>query len=182
MSPAGRPGTARWWRRVAEGLQEALVLPHCPRCTRPCCLLDQVVIELTWEQVRALWGVEGDREAFDRALALGEGPAELRAADGLYYAHTRPCPAFEQGRCRVYGTPLKPRGCTEFPVYPDRGGLLVDLRCEALALDRVLEQVRAAAGRRARVRWEADPRFPYLVTVRVRLPRRRAGARSLPAR
>ncbi len=170
---------------MAAGIQEALVLPHCPRCARPCCLLDRVVIELTWEQVRSLWAVRGEREAFDRALARGEGPAEIRAADGLYYAHTRPCPAFEEGRCRVYGTPLKPRGCTDFPVYPDGGGLVADLRCEALDLDRVLEEVRAAAGPRVGVRWEADPRFAYLVTVRVRLPRhrsrRRAGAR-LPGR
>ncbi len=162
-----RAHRADWAVRAARAVQQEVVLPHCPRCQRPCCLLDRVVVEFTWEQVRALWRVRMPRGAFDRALREGRGPPELRARDGLYYAHTRPCPAFRDGRCAVYGTPLKPRGCSEFPVYPDRGGLLVDLRCEAVGLEVVEARVRKVAGPRPGIRREEDREFPFLVVIRV---------------
>ncbi len=162
----GRSPEPGWAVRAARLVQEEVVLPHCPRCERPCCLLDRVVVEFTWEQVRALWRVRMPRKAFDRSLREGRGPRELREQDGLYYAHTRPCPAFRNGRCAVYGTPLKPRGCTEFPVYPDRGGLLVDLRCEAVGLEAVEARVRRAAEPCAEIRRAEDPEFPFLVVIR----------------
>jgi len=163
----GGPREPVWALRAARAVQQEVVLPHCPLCERPCCLLDRVVVEFTWEQVRALWNVRGPRRAFDRALRQGRGPPELREQEGLYYAHTQPCPAFRQGRCAVYGTPLKPMGCTEFPVYPDRGGLRVDLRCEAVDLEAVEARIRSVVGPCPEIRRVEDPRFPFLVLLLV---------------
>ena len=116
--------------RVAADYQTADVIPHCPSCSRPCCKLDALVLELEWKQVKPLWQIEASRKDFDRQLAAGKGPVEIRAANGLYYIHSKPCPAYDEtaGNCRVYGQDIKPPGCSDFPVYEDEGDLIVDLR------------------------------------------------------
>ncbi len=173
---------ARVLGAAAARCQEEDVLPHCPRCARPCCLLETLVLELTWERLRELWGVDLPRPAFDRALRRCRGPGEIRERDGLYYAHGRPCPAYREGRCAVYGTETKPPGCTDFPVYVDDDGIVVDQRCEAADLSKVEARLRRALPPGFRVSRRPDPDFPFLVTLKpVRAepgPARRAGGRG----
>ncbi|GAB4266132.1 MAG: hypothetical protein Kow0092_18880 [Deferrisomatales bacterium] len=167
-----RRSAAEGLRRVAAAYQRERVLPRCGACARPCCRLDTLVLELDWERLRRLWGVRGSRRAFDASLARGEGPPDIRAQEGLYYAHGRVCPAYREGRCAVYESALKPPGCTDFPVYEEDGALVADLRCEAVDPDEVEARLRRALGPRRDVRRRADPRFRFLVRFRVR-PRRR---------
>ena len=75
--------------RTADGgrfYQRAHVIQHCAVCANPCCRLDRLVLELNWKQVKVFWQLDEARAAFDRRLAL-KGPEEIRAADGLYFAH-----------------------------------------------------------------------------------------------
>jgi len=154
---------------VAGAYQSASVIPHCPRCASPCCKLDKLVLELDWAQVKGLWKLEESRKAFDQRLATGRGPIEIRPANGLYYAHSRPCPAFDPASgCRVYRTPLKPVGCSDFPVYEDQGGIVADLRCEAVSLEALKAAMAQALGEGFRIKQSADPDFPFLVTLTVR--------------
>ncbi len=162
------PGSVSRLRGVARGYQAEVVIPQCGGCRRPCCRLESLVIELDWPRLRALWGIEEAREAFDRRLARGEGPPEIRAEGGMYYAHGSVCPAFRGGRCAVYDTPTKPAGCTDFPVYEDEGRLVADLRCEAVDPDEVEARLLAAFPPPARLRRRPDRRFPFLVRWTVR--------------
>jgi len=157
------------------------VLPHCDRCHRPCCGLETLVLELTWARVRGLWGATGPRAEFDRALARGEGPTEIRPQDGLYYAHGRACPAYRDRQCGVYGTPIKPPGCTDFPVYEEDGALVADLRCEAVDLPTLETDLVEALGPGWSVGRSENPEFPFLVTLRP-VRRRRSRGASLGAR
>ena len=153
------------------------MIPHCTRCTRPCCKLDALVLDLEWRQVKTLWRIEEARQDFDRRLRAGQGPSEIREAQGRYYVHTKPCPAYDQeaGTCRVYGQDVKPAGCSDFPVYEDEGEVIADLRCEAVDLDALCEHLRTAAGPAYRLQQRADPDFPFLVTLSLKkaAPRRR---------
>ena len=161
-------------RRLAEGLtvaaanyQAARVIPHCAECARPCCRLDPLVLELSWKQLKALWQIEASRSAFDRQLSSGRGPEEIRMQDGLYYAHRKTCPAYDEARhaCRVYDQAIKPVGCTDFPVYQDRGSLIADLRCEAVDLAELATWIVRSVGQGFRVIESADEEFPFLVTL-----------------
>lgn len=161
---------------AAAAYQVAAVIPHCPQCSNSCCRLDPLVLELEWKQVRTLWRIEEARAAFDRRLAAGNGPQEIRAGNGLYYAHGKPCPAFDEagGSCRVYGQPVKPAGCSDFPVYEDGGSIVADLRCEAVDRDALTTWIAQAVGQGFRVVSSADEEFPFLVTLSVKkakLPR-----------
>jgi Fe-S-cluster containining protein len=149
-------------RAAAAAYQRDVVVPHCPSCSAPCCLLDRVVLELDWPQARALYQIGTSRRAFDRAL-----PPELKEAGGTYYAHTKPCPAFDQAKksCRVYGTPIKPRSCDDFPVYVDGDAVTADRRCEAVDVDALERRLAAELGADV-ARVVEDDRFPFLVTLR----------------
>jgi Fe-S-cluster containining protein len=166
---------------AAAAYQEAVVIPHCPRCSRPCCRLDPLVLELEWTQLKTLWQIEEARATFDRRLETGQGPSEIRAADGLYFAHGKACPAYDEGKhnCRVYGQDVKPVGCSDFPVYEDDGSVTADLRCEAVALDGLAAALGRAVGPEFRVRSSADVAFPFLVTLSLK---RVAGAAGKPKR
>jgi Fe-S-cluster containining protein len=113
---------------VVADFQREVVIPHCPQCVRPCCALTDVVLDLSFAEVRGLYQITSSRRDFDRAL-----PSSIRTQNGRYYAHGAPCPAFHTTThsCRVYGTRTKPRGCSDFPVYEDGDVVTVDLRCEA---------------------------------------------------
>lgn len=154
--------------RFAAAYQAEAVVPRCGACRRPCCRLETLVIELDWPRLRALWGLTEGRAGFDARLARGEGPAEVRAEGDLYYAHGRVCPAYQDGVCRVYDTALKPGGCTDFPVYEEDGGLVADLRCEAVDLADLETRLLAALGPDARVRRRPDREFPFLVRLAVK--------------
>lgn len=155
---------------AAAAYQVAAVIPHCPECAKPCCRLDSLVLELEWKQIKSFWRIEESRPAFDRQLASGKGPEEIREADGLYYIHSKPCPAYDEagGSCRVYDRELKPAGCTDFPVYEDRSSVVADLRCEAVDLDALTDWLASAIGQEFRIVRSADKEFPFLVTLSVK--------------
>ena len=152
---------------AAAAYQASTIIPHCPQCSNSCCRLDPLVLELEWKQVRTLWRIEEARAAFDRRLATGNGPQEIRAGNGLYYAHGKPCPAFDEagGSCRVYGQAVKPAGCSDFPVYEDGGSIVADLRCEAVDREALTAWIAQAVGQGFRVVSYADKEFPFLVTL-----------------
>lgn len=169
-SRAGRRYQAQILAEAADAYQRAVVIPHCSRCAKPCCRLDPLVLELDWVQLKGLWQVEESRRAFDRRLCSGQGPAEIRAADGLYFAHGKVCPAYDEaGRsCRVYGQDLKPDGCSDFPVYEDGGAVIADLRCEAVDLAALVAWMADAVGPAYRIVQAPDKDFPFLVTLMVK--------------
>jgi len=155
---------------AAAAYQVAAVIPHCAECAKPCCRLDPLVLELNWKQLKALWQLEESRAAFDRRLSSGKGPEEIRAGDGLYFAHRKACPAYDEERrsCRVYGRELKPTGCTDFPVYEDQGCVVADLRCEAVDLKALATWIARSVGKGFRIVQSADEEFPFLVSLAVR--------------
>lgn len=157
---------------AASSYQEAHVIQHCAVCTKPCCRLETLVLELNWKQVKVFWRLEESRAAFDKRLASGKGPEEIREGDGLYYAHQKPCPAYDetQRTCRVYDQAIKPVGCTDFPVYGDGNSIIADLRCEAVDIDDLTAWIARAVGPECRVVQSADRDFPFLVSLSVKQP------------
>ncbi|AXS80425.1 YkgJ family cysteine cluster protein [Dechloromonas sp. HYN0024] len=155
---------------AAAAYQVAQVIPHCPDCARPCCRLDALVLDLEWKQIKVFWKIEESRKTFDRRLSTGDGPVEIREAEGRYYVHSKPCPAYDltAKSCQVYGQDIKPVGCSDFPVYEDSGDVIADLRCEAVDLDAVVDWIGRAIGPEWRVVQKADEDFPFLVTLSVR--------------
>ena len=111
--------------KAAKAFESDVVIPHCSVCTRPCCALTDVVLDLSLREATALYAIEKARPL----------PAALRRHQGRFFAHGTPCPAYDVGghRCRVYGTPAKPQGCSDFPIYADGDVVTIDLRCEAVA-------------------------------------------------
>ena len=155
---------------AAAAYQTADVIPHCTQCAKPCCKLDALVLEMEWKQIKTLWKVSDSRAVFDKRLAAGEGPQEIRESEGLYFVHSKPCPAYDQagGSCQIYGQALKPVGCSDFPVYEDRGSIMADLRCEAVDLKALTARIAHALGPEVRIVQSADREFPFLVTLSVR--------------
>ncbi len=161
-----RPRLADELAAAAAAYQAAEVIPHCPECAKPCCKLESLVLELEWKQIRSFWRLNESRPAFDRRLAAGKGPQEIREAGGLYYVHGKPCPAYEAGTgCRVYDQPIKPAGCSDFPVYEDGNVITADLRCEAVDLDALTESILRAVGPGYRVVRKPDEEFPFIVSL-----------------
>jgi Fe-S-cluster containining protein len=169
-SPGGRRHLANKLVAAADAYQRAVVIPHCSSCSKPCCRLDPLVLELEWKQLKGLWQIEESRRAFDKRLCAGHGPAEIRAADGLYFAHGKVCPAYDEAdkSCRVYGQDLKPAGCSDFPVYEDGNAVIADLRCEAVDLADLASRLARAVGTGYRIVQSADKAFPFLVTLLVK--------------
>ncbi|MBS1158636.1 MAG: hypothetical protein H6R15_1055 [Proteobacteria bacterium] len=161
---------------AADAYQAAAVIPHCSVCAKPCCRLDALVLELEWKQIRTFWKLGESRKTFDRQLAAGKGPEEIRAANGLYYVHSKPCPAYDLAGhgCTIYGQDIKPAGCSDFPVYEDMGSVTADLRCEAVNLDALVAWLARAVGPAFRIVQSADAEFPFLVTLAAR---KKAGQR-----
>lgn len=155
---------------AAAAYQTADVIPHCTQCAKPCCKLDALVLEMEWKQIKTLWKVSDSRAVFDKRLAAGEGPQEIRESEGLYFIHSKPCPAYDQagGSCQIYGQALKPVGCSDFPVYEDRGSIMADLRCEAVDLKALTAWIARTLGPEVRIVQSADREFPFLVTLSVR--------------
>ncbi|NTV68925.1 MAG: YkgJ family cysteine cluster protein [Azonexaceae bacterium] len=166
---------------AAAAYQAAVVIPHCAECSKPCCRLDPLVLELDWKQLKTIWLIEESRPAFDRKLSSGKGPEDIRAAGGLYFAHGKPCPAYDQAghSCRVYGQEIKPVGCSDFPVYEDGSSVVADLRCEAVNLDALIAWMADAVGPEFRIVHSANEEFPFLITLSVR---RVAGAAAVSKR
>lgn len=165
-----RPATLA---QAAASYQARAVIPHCPACARPCCKLDELVLDLDWSRTRELYQIKGSRGGFDRSLHDGSGPEHIKEAHGRYYAHGKPCPAYDEEKkgCRVYGTAVKPEGCSDFPVYKDGDVITADLRCEAVDVEALHAHLEAETGR-ALVR-EVDRQFSFFVAFK---PARRARA------
>ena len=144
---------------VAADIQQRSIIPHCAVCARPCCKLDDVVLELDWKRAQALYQITSSRRAFDRSP-----PPDIKVHRGRYYAHGKPCPAYVDRRCAVYGTDVKPPECSDFPIYADGDALTVDTRCEAVDVDAVEADLRA---RFKRVTRSADPEHAMFVTFDV---------------
>ena len=169
-SRPSRRALATTLAEAAAAYQAAEIVPHCTACSKPCCKLESLVLELDWKQLKSFWQIEESRAAFDKRLATGKGPEEIREGNGLYYAHGKPCPAYDQscGTCRVYGQDIKPVGCTDFPVYEDGSHLVADLRCEAVNLKALTARIASALGNDYRIVQSADRDFPFLVTLSVK--------------
>ena len=158
---------------IAADFQKQRVIQHCTKCMRPCCKLDTLVLELNWKQVKTLWERVEPRAAFDKLLSEGKGPQEIRAGNHLYYIHTKPCPAYDDagGLCRVYDQPIKPVGCSDFPVYAEGNTITADLRCEAVNINALVQFVNETLGQKLQAYYSSDKTFPFLATVRIK-PRR----------
>ncbi|MDP1525875.1 MAG: hypothetical protein Q8M20_08705 [Rhodocyclaceae bacterium] len=152
--------------------QAAAINPHCGKCTKPCCRLDPLVLELDWQQLKGIWQLDESHRAFDRRLAAGKGPQEIRTRDGIYYAHRKVCPAYDEARhtCRVYNQNIKPPGCTDFPVYTDQDCVIADLRCEAVDLAALTDWLVRSLEKDLRIVPSADAEFPFLVSLSVTRP------------
>lgn len=168
---------------AAAAYQVAAVIPHCAQCTQPCCRLESLVLELDWKQVKTLWKLAESRPVFDRRLSSGKGPEEIRAGNGRYYIHRKPCPAYDETghSCRVYGQAVKPVGCSDFPVYEDQGDIIADLRCEAVDLDALTAWIARTAGPAFRIVQSANAEFPFLVSLSVKKVAERHGPGRQPA-
>jgi hypothetical protein len=153
---------------VVSDFQRDVVIPHCPRCSRPCCALTDVVLDLSFGEAKSLYRIASSKKEFDRAL-----PSSIRRQGGRYFAHGSPCPAFNTAAqtCGVYGTSTKPQGCSDFPVYRDGDAVTVDLRCEAARshLSGLRDRLADAVGPIDETR---DDEFPDLFVTFVRRPRR----------
>jgi len=162
--------------------QAAAIIPHCAKCTKPCCKLESLVLELEWKQLKVFWRIGESRADFDRVLASGKGPEEVRVGNGLYYIHGKACPAYDETRssCRVYDQALKPAGCTDFPVYEDRGYIVADLRCEAVDLNALVAWIARAIGQEFRIVQSVDKEFPFLVSLSVKRVAGRRDSSNLP--
>ena len=151
--------------------QAETIIPHCKQCKKPCCKLETLVLEINWKQLKTFWQRTEPRATFDRCLASGKGPQEIRAGNGLYYAHGKACPAYDEANqlCKVYDHELKPVGCTDFPVYQDQGYVIADRRCEAVDLKLLKNQIAQSAGQKSgqnfSVVQSADKEFPFLVSL-----------------
>ena len=171
MSPRNpRRALATELAAAAAAYQAAAIIPHCATCSKPCCRLDPLVLELDWKQVKVFWLLDESRTAFDRRLASGRGPEEIRAGNGRYYVHGKACPAYDEAgtSCRVYGQEIKPVGCSDFPVYEDGGDIVADLRCEAVDIKALADWIARAVGPAFRVIQSADKEFPFMVSLAVK--------------
>jgi Fe-S-cluster containining protein len=157
--------------KKGKAYEARVVIPHCPSCSRPCCALETVVLEMTWPQAQQLYQIKGTKQAFLQALHDGEAaPAlqqHLKESHGKLFAHGAPCPAYRADKsCGVYGTAHKPSACGEFPIYADGDdALTVDLRCEAIDLQVLDEELQPPRGTLTR---HANAQFPFLVTYQVK--------------
>lgn len=155
------------FREAAEAYQRAVVIPHCTSCKKPCCKLDELVLELSWKTTQKLYKITTTRRDFDQRLADGEGPPDLKESHGTYYAHGQPCRGYdvEKQTCTIYNTDYKPEGCSEFPVYVDGDAITADLRCEATNADELQAHLEKTFGRK--VRRTVDHQYAFFVTYEI---------------
>ncbi|MDH5178290.1 MAG: YkgJ family cysteine cluster protein [Gammaproteobacteria bacterium] len=135
-----RVSSQRSIQTVLDQYQRQVIIPHCHRCTKPCCSLNEVVLEFDWKQLQDFYQLETGQNAFDRSLKNGTGPHWIRKKNDLYYAHGSPCPAYDTAsrRCSYYQSRLKPQNCSDFPVYLDNETIVLDSRCEAAGVENLI--------------------------------------------
>ena len=157
--------------RLAKAYEARVVIPHCPSCSKPCCKPETVVLDMNWKQAQHLYQIRGTEQAFAQKLHDNEGPEHLKESHGKFFAHGAPSPAYDLGTkgCKVYGTPYKPHACSEFPIYADGDALTVDLRCEAVSLEDLDDELAQAKGTVTR---HANEQFPFLITYEIEPPKK----------
>lgn len=126
VGPTSPSGAFARLEAAAKQWERDVVIPHCASCTRPCCALTDVVLELSAAEAETLYHITPSSPRL---------PSTVRAAGGRFYAHGAPCPAFATStqRCTIYDTGRKPQGCADFPVYANDDVVTADTRCEAVA-------------------------------------------------
>ncbi|HEY4223426.1 MAG TPA: hypothetical protein VGO62_18840 [Myxococcota bacterium] len=165
---------------IADTIQARDIIPHCAVCQRPCCKLDDVVLALEWPQARDLYQIKTRKKEFDANL-----PPYIKEDRDMYYVHKRPCPAYVDKKCSVYGSKTKPQSCTDFPIYAEVDDddetdfLTVDTRCEAVNLKTIEAEV-VARYPKHQVLVHPDDEFPEIVTIK--LASTPAAPRSRPSR
>lgn len=117
-----------------DAWQREHIIPHCPECAKPCCNLDELVLDLSKRELAALYQITPKKL-----------PAHIKAHEGRYYAHGKPCPAYVDKKCTHYAT--RPEGCRDFPIYQDGDAITVDTRCEAVNADAVERALKASFDR-----------------------------------
>lgn len=125
-STSATPSSLARLEAAAKQWERDVVIPHCAVCTRPCCALTDVVLDLSAAEAETLYHI---------TPATPTLPSTVQAHGGRFYAHGAPCPAFARStqRCTIYDTGRKPKGCADFPVYADGDVVTADTRCEAVA-------------------------------------------------
>jgi Fe-S-cluster containining protein len=152
-------------RAAVDAHQARVIIPHCPDCTKPCCNLDELVLEMEWKSAQALYQIKTTRSQFDQKLHEGDGPSDLKESHGKYYAHTKPCRAYVDKKCTVYGTDKKPEGCTDFPLYVDGDAVTADKRCEAIDIELVQRDLEQSLGRK--LKRTVDSQYDFFVTFEI---------------
>lgn len=132
--------------QLASEYQRQHVIPHCASCSRPCCMLTDVVLEFEWPHYVSIYNIDVPQREFDKSLRDGSGPQDVRKMDGIYYTHGAPCPGYDlqTKTCKLYGSELKPENCSDFPVYRDGNILVADTRCEAVDVATFLRHLQQA--------------------------------------
>lgn|GEM_PF-894212 len=125
-APSAPPAALARLEAAAKQWERDVVIPHCAVCTRPCCALTDVVLDLSAAEAETLYRITPSSPKL---------PPTVQASGGRFYAHGAPCPAFATStqRCAIYDTGRKPKGCADFPVYADDDVVTADTRCEAVA-------------------------------------------------
>ena len=126
VAPSAPPAGLARLETAAKQWERDVVIPHCAVCTRPCCALTDVVLDLSAAEAETLYRITPSSPKL---------PPTVQASGGRFYAHGAPCPAFATStqRCSIYDTGRKPKGCADFPVYADEDVVTADTRCEAVA-------------------------------------------------
>lgn len=158
--------------QLASEFQKRYVIPHCASCSRPCCMLTDVVLEFEWPHFVSIYNIDASQREFDKALRDGSGPRYVRKMDGIYYMHGSPCPGYDQQAktCKLYGSDLKPENCSDFPVYRDGDVLVADARCEAVDITDLLRYLRQALPD-FEMRNVPDAEFPVINRIFIRAKR-----------
>lgn len=165
-----KPGVKRQrLQQLASEYQKQHVIPHCASCSRPCCMLTDVVLEFEWPHFVSIYDIAVPQREFDKSLRNGSGPHYVRKMDGIYYTHGSPCPGYDQQTktCKLYGSELKPENCSDFPVYRDGDELIADTRCEAVKIDELLKYLQHALPK-SRLKHVPDERFPVIHRIVIR--------------
>jgi Fe-S-cluster containining protein len=132
---------------AVDDIQATMIVPHCRDCSNPCCNFEQLALELDWPRVQKLYQIRRTRAAFDLSLHEDNAVPGLTESHGSYYLHGRPCNAYVDKQCSVYGTALKPDACSDFPFSVANDVATADRRCEAVHVDAIHDALVAAMGR-----------------------------------
>ena len=97
-----------------ENWKKTILKPACAKCDGHCCSTN--LPDLTQEQVQLLFG-NSDPEAIKD---INGEHIVLPCGDGTFvtsYEQGGHCPQLENGMCKVYNHPLKPKVCGDFPFF-----------------------------------------------------------------